>query len=186
MTINQSKKSLRIKVKKKAASLPVDYFLSSGKAISEKLTKLKQYENATVVSCFVSGTGEADLSEFLKCTLKQNKTLCVPRCDAPGVMSMRKITNLNELKKGKFDIPEPADEAEIINADDIELAVIPCLSAAKNRKRLGKGGGFYDRFLASYKGFSVCVCPEKLISDEVPTESHDITPDILLTENKIY
>ena len=115
--------------------------------------------------------------------LADGKKLCIPLCKAPGEMDAKVIRSLTELQPGAYGIPEPPGNAETILPSEIDLAVIPCLTAAKNGKRLGKGGGYYDRFLSEYTGKAVLLCPERLLLRDIPTEPHDVQLPKVITEN---
>ena len=61
------------------------------------------------------------------------------------------------------------------------------LAVTRKGKRLGHGGGYYDRFLAAgRKPVTLCLCFEALLSDSVPTEPHDVPADYLATEEGIF
>ena len=82
----------------------------------------------------------------------------------------------------KIDLPA-ADPAEYAAA----LALVPCLAASRDGVRLGRGGGYYDRFLAHYKGAGLLLCPEALLLDELPCDDWDarFAPENILTEKGI-
>ena len=54
------------------------------------------------------------------------------------------------------------------------LAVIPCLACSQSGVRLGRGGGYYDRFLAHYKGVRRLACPPALRLPDLPAEPWDV------------
>jgi len=76
-----------------------------------------------------------------------------------------------------------ADPAEYAAA----LALVPCLAASRDGVRLGRGGGYYDRFLAHYKGAGLLLCPEALLLDKLPCDDWDarFAPENILTEKGI-
>ena len=71
--------------------------------------------------------------------------------------------------------------------DAAVLALVPCLAASRDGVRLGRGGGYYDRFLAHYKGAGLLLCPEALLLDELPCDDWDarFAPENILTEKGI-
>ena len=70
---------------------------------------------------------------------------------------------------------------------DGALALIPCLAASPDGVRLGRGGGYYDRFLAHYKGRRLLVCPTAALLGDLPCEGWDVrfSPHEILTEKGI-
>ena len=67
------------------------------------------------------------------------------------------------------------------------LGLVPCLAVSRDGVRLGRGGGYYDRFLAYYKGAGLLLCPEALLLDELPCDDWDarFAPENILTEKGI-
>ena len=67
---------------------------------------------------------------------------------------------------------------------EIDAAVIPCTSCDRKGRRLGKGGGYYDRYLSDVKFSKIVICREKLMLDEVVTDKFDVAMDIVVTESE--
>lgn len=65
-----------------------------------------------------------------------------------------------------------------------DVIVVPGLAFATDGRRLGQGGGWYDRFLpgrrAAATTIGVCFAPQLL--DEVPVDAHDVVLDLVLTD----
>ena len=104
-------------------------------------------------------------------------------------MEWVEIPALRLLRPGAFGIQEPP--ADLPAADPAgyaaALALVPCLAASRDGVRLGRGGGYYDRFLAHYKGAGLLLCPEALLLDELPCDDWDVrfAPENILTEKGI-
>ena len=94
------------------------------------------------------------------------------------------VESLSGLVRSKFGVDEPADGIEITSFDDT-VCIVPALRFDRNGFRLGWGGGFYDRFLAGYTGFSAGICYEQCCG-EVPVCEYDLNVDTVITENGIY
>jgi len=75
-------------------------------------------------------------------------------------------------------------EARIIPPAEIEVIVIPGLAFTSDGERLGRGGGYYDRYLASLPPatFKIGVCFGVQIVEMLPTEPHDQRVDVVATE----
>lgn len=70
----------------------------------------------------------------------------------------------------------------LLSPDEIDLTLVPALCYDRSCVRLGFGGGYYDRWLAGYRGFTVGFCRDALLQDRVPAQSHDRRVDLVLTE----
>ena len=71
--------------------------------------------------------------------------------------------------------------------DAIEIIVVPALRIDRSGYRLGQGGGFYDRALATTKAFTIgLIHPDEISSEDLPREDWDIplqaaaTPDLVI------
>ncbi len=78
--------------------------------------------------------------------------------------------------EGKFHVMEPSTD-NIIDRDDIDLFIIPCVGISKDNQRIGYGKGYYDRYLKDYKGIKVALNYKELSSLDIKLEKHDITID---------
>ena len=186
MTRQEEKQQLRRNVRTLEAQLSDKYKAASDRAIAAHLLAMPEYQAARTVFCFVGTAREIDTRPILEAILASGKALCVPLCAAPGVMELRQITDLDQLVPGAYGIPEPPAHAPVVDIDDVDFTVLPCLTCNHLGQRLGQGGGYYDRFLAHYRGGTVLLCREKLIREEIPLESHDYPVPWVLTERGLY
>ena len=186
MTKQEEKKDLRRRMKVLESQLSDRYKERSSRAICAALQAMPEYQAAGAVFCFVGTAREIDTRPFLEACLAAGKRLCVPLCTAPGIMELREITDLGQLTAGSYGILEPPADAPLIGTDDVDFAVLPCTTCDHSGHRLGKGGGYYDRFLSHYRGGTVLLCREKLIREEIPVEPHDYPVPWVLTECCLY
>ena len=96
------------------------------------------------------------------------------------------LTDLRQLIPGAYGILEPSADAPLVSLDEVDFAILPCLTCNHLGQRLGQGGGYYDRFLSHYRGGTVLLCREKLIREEIPLEPHDYPVPWVLTERGLY
>ena len=182
MTIDEEKQQLRATIRRLSAQLPFRYREAADRAIARHLLALPEYRSAGAVFCFVSAGREIDTRPILEQTLADGKMLCVPLCVADGIMELRAIRDLKELFPGAYGILEPPADSPALSPDQIDLAVIPCVTCSREGRRLGRGGGYYDRFLAHYRGAAVLLCRERLLRQEIPFGVHDYPIPWVLTE----
>ena len=148
MTTDTEKQQLRKTMRRLASQLSPRYRAAADEAIARHLLSLPEYRSAGTVFCFVSAGREIDTRPILERTLADGRTLCVPLCVTDGVMELRAVRDLKELSPGAYGILEPPADSPALSPDQIDLAVIPCVTCSREGRRLGRGGGYYDRFLS--------------------------------------
>lgn len=180
------KKELRSACLEKIKITPPENFREWGAEVCDIVTKTEQWKNAETVFIFVSMQTETDTSELIKNALNTGKRLCVPKIVGDGIMEAVEIKNQAQLISGKFGISEPTEECPSVAKNEIDLVLLPCLAADENGRRLGRGGGYYDRFCEDCGGVKLVLCPELLLlkDGEIPTEKWDITADGVVTEKR--
>ena len=166
--------------------LTVPYKTTSDEAIRSKICSLPEYKDADTVFCFVGIRDEIDTSAMIDSMLMDGKTVCVPLCTEPGVMQARQITSRDELKEGKYGIPEPSADSPVIQPENIEFAVIPCVTCNKRGQRLGHGGGYYDRYFEKLDTPAAIICREETMTAAIPCDVTDKTFPIVVSERNVY
>ena len=161
--------------------LTEQYIRESGEAILNKLLSLKELNNAGTVFLYHSVGREVSTEELINRLLKSGKRVALPVSGYNGAMEFYVLSSLSELSPGKFGLPEPPVTRPVRpKADDV--IIVPALCCDKHGHRLGHGAGYYDRYLARYKCFSICPCRRKLLEDTLPAEDTDIAVSLVLTD----
>ena len=78
---------------------------------------------------------------------------------------------------------EPKDSCE--RAEKIDCVLVPTIGISKSGDRLGYGRGYYDKFLSSTNAVKISLTYSKQIVKSIPSESHDIKIDLIITEDEI-
>lgn len=186
--VSMAKRRLREQTRQKIRALDQKYKEDADRQITGHLLSLPEYLSAGTVFCFVGSDHEIETRPFLTQVLRDGKTLCVPLCTAPGEMQARQISSLGQLRPGRYGLPEPDPEtAPLIRPENIGLAVIPCLTCSHDGLRLGHGGGYYDTFFSRHTGIkTVLICRERIVTEEIPHEPHDLIFRPVVTEAGIF
>ena len=92
------------------------------------------------------------------------------------------VLDPDQLIPNRFGIPEPDGACPAIPKGDISVALIPHLMCDREGYRLGWGGGYYDRWLADFPGFTVCVCRPGRLAERIPREDFDVPVKLVLIE----
>ena len=186
----EKKKLLRAFMKDKLNNIPSNEIEENSKIISLSLFSQKYWINTKKVLCYSSFGWEVDTKRIIQRALNENKLVGLPRI-ANGTINFYKIKNLSEnLVKNSYGIKEPVKDSEIIRfEDDINnnscLCIVPGIAFDLTKNRLGRGGGFYDKFLSLNKFYKVGICHDLQLVKNLPVGSLDIKLDSLITNNKI-
>ena len=86
---------------------------------------------------------------------------------------------MEDLKEGKFKIPEP-ESPEEFPKEKIDFVIVPGVAFDKNGYRLGFGKGYYDRFLEGITPFKLGVCQREFFLEEIPHGKFDVKMDDVL------
>lgn len=152
----------------------------------EAFLALPEVKQARTVMIFYGAKADEPDTRFLtEELLRRGKTVALPRCMPGREMQARAITAQSILITGKFGIPEPGEDLPLVDKSEIDLILVPNLCCDEDGFRLGRGGGYYDRFLKDFTGVSVALCPQERLVGALPTESTDVPVDIILTQTQI-
>ena len=108
----------------------------------------------------------------------QGKTVLLPRVVSDTDMELRRYSSPADLQQGAFGIMEPTGEL-FTDYAAIDVAIIPGMAFDDEGHRLGRGKGYYDRFLAklSPTTYKIGLCFSWQRVDHVSTDDHDIPMD---------
>jgi len=157
------------------------------KMLLNNLIKSGLPDKCKQVLCYVSVRSEAGTELIIRYCIENGIRIAVPKCGKEGKMDFYYITDLSELSCSYFGIPEPeGDPAVIVSDFSGTLCIVPGMSFDTDGKRMGYGGGFYDRFLSAHSEItSAGLCYHSLLSECIPSEPHDISVDYIITEKGI-
>jgi 5-formyltetrahydrofolate cyclo-ligase len=122
--------------------------------------------------------------EMAKWAEAQSAVLFVPLPSEPIITPLK--LDCDVRKVSCVTIPQSArTETELHLPESIDLILVPGLAFSNDRRRLGRGGGFFDRLLAgrAAQAFKLGICFSFQITDEVPSEPHDVVMDAVITDS---
>lgn len=88
----------------------------------------------------------------------------------------------SRLATGAFLIEEP-EGSDTVNVSEIELIIVPAIAYDRAGNRVGRGKGYYDRLLSESKATKIGVGYDFQLVDEIDTEPHDVSVDVVITES---
>ncbi len=119
--------------------------------IKEKLFRLKVFKQAKTIMFYLALKSEVQTRLMLEETIKLGKKIAVPTCDIKAKkIEPCLVTGLEttDFEKGAYCIDEPCCKKPV-SREDVDLFIIPGLAFDTKGNRLGRGLGFYDRFLSA-------------------------------------
>lgn len=148
--------------------------------IFEKVEQLPQFIKAKTVLAYWSLPDEVNTHSFIQKWYRQ-KRFVLPVVKGND-LDLRIFNGIEWMEKGAaFGILEPANPAETLEIDDIDLVIVPGVAFDAKGNRLGRGKGYYDKLLASHKLYKVGVCFPFQLIPEVAVSTHDIPMDLVVT-----
>ena len=156
-------------------------------SIQEKLFQLDAYRRARTVCFFVGMDDEVNTVPMIESALSAGKRVLVPLTNLENKeLKLFEIRDIRlDLAPGTLGIlePDPA-KAQGVESKEAECVVVPGLAFDLKNGRLGRGAGFYDRFLASLplSAFKVGLAFSFQVFPKIPQEEHDHPLDVVLTE----
>ncbi len=193
-TVPEQKKFLRKRAKTFLREYTADKELMKQCALSalKSVTESDVYKNASFVFGFMPMKDELDISLVMEQALKDGKKLLLPRMHSDSnEMDFYFVDSLSEASDddNSFSIKEPSVSCRKLEISEIPgsaLVFVPGLAFNLEGQRLGRGKGFYDRFLSllpSDKNISLCgVCFTICVTKAIPVEPNDRPVTHLLTE----
>ncbi len=152
--------------------------------IRERLIALPEFSNASPVMFYVQKGNEVMTDALIEYSLVRGKRVAVPFTDKRSkTLVPSLISSLNELEMGSFGIPEPR-ELRPVEAEVIELIIVPGIAFDVHGSRIGYGNGYYDRFLKAVRAKKIALAYELQIVDEIPNHTNDIKMDMIVTEER--
>lgn len=179
------KSELRRDIIKQRQSLPQDEWRKKSQAICTNISNSSLFTKAKTVLAYFSFRQEPDLSYlFSDDAFNNTKNWGFPRCvDKSLIWHLWKPED--ELITGKYGIKELTADAPIINPQQVDLILVPCVACDYQGYRLGYGGGYYDRMFGSYEWKSIPtigIVFANAYLPQVPVEAWDKKLDSICTE----
>ena len=146
--------------------------------IAHSIVQLDAWHQAKTVACYAAMADEVDVTSD-DCIFSSDKTIALPVISG-NTMNFYACTSDACLLKNRYGILEP-DTARSERVDEIDLVIVPGMAFDRQGNRLGRGKGYYDRWLAHFTGAVVGVCFDFQLYPSIPTTAHDCKMNMLVT-----
>ena len=120
-----------------------------GEQIQRQAAQRLQTLGARLVYCYVSVPPEAPTRQLIQRLWAEGGRVAVPRVEKNSTtMRLHELTDMRQLERGLWGIPAPPSTAPRVHKEALDAALIPCAAVDSRGNRIGRGGGFHDRFFA--------------------------------------
>ncbi|MCD4824687.1 MAG: 5-formyltetrahydrofolate cyclo-ligase, partial [Phycisphaerae bacterium] len=180
------KKNLRKQIKQTLAAMSPETAAAKSAAAAEKLSAMEEFAAAKVIMLYLAIPGEVDTAPIAQTAWAAGKQVVAPR-PCPDTRHMKPVLCHPadaDLFHPALGLRSPAG-MHVVPIDQIDLLIVPALAFDRNCNRLGRGGGFYDRFLArpELRAITVGLAFAEQILPELPIHPNDKPVDRIVTDN---
>ena len=184
-----AKRSLRKRMIRWRSSMPCEEARIKSDRIAATLKTLSEYSDAKTVLFYVSAKpNEVDTHSLIREALSGGVRVLVPVTDFDRhELTIAEIKSMEELAPARFGLLEPRrDSLRPADATDADTIIVPGVAFDQNCRRIGFGGGYYDRLLAGADFTAIALCYEGQLIERVPTDSRDVPVGMVVTESRVY
>jgi 5-formyltetrahydrofolate cyclo-ligase len=162
------------------------------RAIVERFMSLPEYAAAKTVMFYIDVRDEVRTRHALPEAIQGDKRIVIPYC-VDGELELFHLESMDELDVGMYKILEPKKQLREIatkrlQAEDLDLIMVPGVAFDRTGGRTGHGKGYYDKLLEHARTDTplVALAFECQLFPEIPCEEHDIYMDKVVTEKAEY
>lgn len=183
-----AKKELRQRLRQLLSGITPEEIATRSLRVCHRLFEQPEYVGADVVMVFLSIAGEVDTSPLVLRAWQDRKRVLAPRVSWNQrrmlPVEIRSLTD--DLSLSSMGVREPVAGIPF-PVSMIDLVIVPGLGFDEFGNRLGRGRGFYDRFLAhpEFKGKACAVSFEQQVTPTIPTGPLDRRVDMLVTDERV-
>lgn len=176
--LKQDKKRVRELLAQKRRLLSKEAVAEQSRLVVAAVEQMPSFQSAKTVLIYYPTHNEVDLLSLIK-RYKKEKTFLFPVVHRKTMTACPYEGNA-KMHRGKFNIPEPTTEPYV---GDIDLILVPGVGFDKRGNRLGRGGGYYDKFITRLgrKTLLVGVGYDFQLVEEVPANRWDKRLDYVVT-----
>ncbi len=174
-----NKQELRSMIRQRKRAMTPEEIQRRSDALRERFLRTDAYRQAKTIYGYLPYNQEVRTVPILEQALRDGKKVAVPKVYGDD-MKFIYLNDLTQVAKGYAGIPEPIADGPVA-MDDTALVLLPGLAFDPQGRRIGYGGGFYDKFLRREPNHpTLALCYSFQVLDHLETEEFDIPVDCVL------
>lgn len=175
------KREIRREVRRRIGALSTEEKSRAAEQIFSSIETMESFRSAESVALFAAMNDEVPTAIALERWPQMGKHIVVPRVEG-DIMRFYDYSP-NGMQRGAYGIEEPVGDEEFA-AGDIDLIIVPARAFTLRGERLGRGGGFYDKYMSqpAFRAAKIGIAFRCQIFDHLPCDKHDICVDSVVFE----
>ena len=191
--LQSQKKALRQQLLVERRGMSDSEYVQASRTICNRLLTLPEVQQARCVHVFwpILKNKELDTRELVNTLVQQGKQCVLPRIitytnskEGTHRMEHSPYEGETNLRANRWDVYEPVS-TETVPIASFDIVIVPALAVDLLGIRLGYGKGYYDELLAEVACPTICPVFNSFLKDKLPSESHDVPVDIMVTEQTV-
>ena len=179
-----TKQALRTQLRQKRRNLDAATHQHLSIQIANELIRTPYFEQSKNIACYLANDGEVDTRRIIDTIWQQRKNCFLPIINNhTKTLTFALHTTHSPLCENLYGILEPSDTTTV-TIEQLDLIITPLVGFDDHNNRLGMGGGFYDRTLATCqikKPLLVGLAFSFQRIDQLPHENHDMKLDVIIS-----
>jgi len=185
---DKQKSALRVDITSRLRAMSSEERHEKSISVCRRVCGLESFRHATTIMLYMPLPSEVDITPIAIRSFQLGTTVCVPRVDwkrkEMTAVEVRRFDD-DTMDVDEHGIRVPRD-GRIVIPGLIDLIIVPGLAFDTHGNRLGRGGGYYDRFLGkvSRQAAKIAVAYDEQIVEEVPVNERDMRVDLVVTDRR--
>src|SRR5216684_2329960 len=190
-TVADEKKTLRAILSESRDALCLESVAALSEIIQRRVIESEFYRAASAVVLYAAKGNEVSTDIIFADSLSSGRAVFYPRVDVTsGAIVARRVRDGGDLHRGAFGILEPSDSADALDPSNFKQIVVcvPGVAFGLEGQRLGRGGGYYDRFIGQLgdDAISVGLAYSFQLLDGIPETGLDRRLNYIFTESAVH
>lgn len=174
------------KLRKEIASIKSRYSPEQLAILSQEVLATLEitgvFQDAKTIFIYNNLKDEVQTIDFIE-KWKEEKNFYLPVIDRDN-LQFRKYVSSGGMNKSSLGIYEPNGD-NFTDYKKVDLIIVPGIAFDRKMNRLGRGKGYYDRFLPKLSAPRAGICFEFQLKDQIPSDANDIKMDYIISENEL-
>ena len=184
ITLKEEKLRVRRELKETAAAFSKSYVSEASRAVCEKVLQSGEFRGGFRNFRVPFVRNEISVDALLEEALRLGKIIAVPWIVSRTEMKAALLHSLDNLPLDRYGIRTAPEPVTLVGQETIDLILVPGAGFAVTGRRMGRGAGFYDRFLTHAGGFRLGITCDRLLREEIPLDEYDQPVEALVTETR--